>query len=205
MRGKSSPGKPCREMAAGGSHQGNLEETGPGGDRLKQCSRPGRHSPLSEARMIVRGKVSRTSNGRGNRVVPRIFPSLFRDGFLFLRPPSNRLSPMPGSGYQNPLKRIQAPIPGPFEKDRIHEGGPFMEMTGAEAILACLKAEQVPVVFGYPGGAVLGLYDAIYKTHFPHILTGHEQGAIHAADGYARARERWGYALPPAAPGSATW
>ena len=52
-----------------------------------------------------------------------------------------------------------------------------MEMTGAEAILACLKAEQVPVVFGYPGGAVLGLYDAIYKTHFPHILTGHEQGA----------------------------
>ena len=42
-----------------------------------------------------------------------------------------------------------------------------MEMTGAEAILACLKAEQVPVVFGYPGGAVLGLYDAIYKTNFP--------------------------------------
>lgn len=42
-----------------------------------------------------------------------------------------------------------------------------MEMTGAEAILASLKEEQVPVVFGYPGGAVLGLYDAIYRTGFP--------------------------------------
>lgn len=70
-----------------------------------------------------------------------------------------------------------------------------MEMTGAEAILACLKAEQIPVVFGYPGGAVLGLYDAIYKTKFPHILTGHEQGAIHAADGYARAKGKVGVCI----------
>ncbi len=70
-----------------------------------------------------------------------------------------------------------------------------MEITGAEAILACLKAEQIPVVFGYPGGAVLGLYDAIYKTKFPHILTGHEQGAIHAADGYARATGKVGVCI----------
>ena len=76
-----------------------------------------------------------------------------------------------------------------------------MEMTGAEAILACLKAEQVPVVFGYPGGAVLGLYDAIYKTHFPHILTGHEQGAIHAADGYARATGKVGVCIATSGPG----
>ena len=76
-----------------------------------------------------------------------------------------------------------------------------MEMTGAEAILACLKAEQVPVVFGYPGGAVLGLYDAIYKTNFPHILTGHEQGAIHAADGYARATGKVGVCIATSGPG----
>ncbi|WP_432642591.1 biosynthetic-type acetolactate synthase large subunit [Acidaminococcus sp.] len=76
-----------------------------------------------------------------------------------------------------------------------------MEMTGAEAILACLKAEQVPVVFGYPGGAVLGLYDAIYKTKFPHILTGHEQGAVHAADGYARATGKVGVCIATSGPG----
>ena len=76
-----------------------------------------------------------------------------------------------------------------------------MEMTGAEAILACLKEEQVPVVFGYPGGAVLGLYDAIYKTKFPHILTGHEQGAIHAADGYARATGKVGVCIATSGPG----
>lgn len=76
-----------------------------------------------------------------------------------------------------------------------------MEMTGAEAILACLKAEQVPVIFGYPGGAVLGLYDAIYKTKFPHILTGHEQGAVHAADGYARATGKVGVCIATSGPG----
>lgn len=76
-----------------------------------------------------------------------------------------------------------------------------MKMTGAEAILACLKAEQIPVVFGYPGGAVLGLYDAIYKTKFPHILTGHEQGAIHAADGYARATGKVGVCIATSGPG----
>ena len=81
-----------------------------------------------------------------------------------------------------------------------------MEMTGAEAILACLKAEQVPVVFGYPGGAVLGLYDAIYKTHFPHYpyrprTGGHPCGG-RLCPGHGKGG---GSALPPAAPGSATW
>ena len=76
-----------------------------------------------------------------------------------------------------------------------------MKMTGAEAIIACFRQEQVPVVFGYPGGAVLGLYDALYKTGFPHILTGHEQGAIHAADGYARATGQVGVAIATSGPG----
>ena len=60
-------------------------------------------------------------------------------------------------------------------------------MNGAQAVLESLKRENVEVIFGYPGGAVLDLYDALYKTKYPHILTRHEQGAVHAADGYARA------------------
>ena len=61
-----------------------------------------------------------------------------------------------------------------------------MKLTGAQAVLACLKHEGVDVVFGYPGGAVLSLYDEVYKEKFPHILTGHEQGAVHAADGTSK-------------------
>ena len=74
-----------------------------------------------------------------------------------------------------------------------------MKITGAEAVIESLRKEQVQVVFGYPGGAVLSLYDALYRMKFPHILTGHEQGAIHAADGYARATGKVGV------PESATW
>jgi glyoxylate carboligase len=51
-------------------------------------------------------------------------------------------------------------------------------MLGAEAIIECLKAEGVELVFGYPGGSVLTLYDALFKANFPHILTRHEQGAF---------------------------
>ena len=54
-----------------------------------------------------------------------------------------------------------------------------MKVTGAEAVIESLRKEQVQVVFGYPGGAVLSLYDALYRMKFPHILTGHEQGAVH--------------------------
>mgnify|MGYP000671181872 CR=1 FL=1 len=80
-----------------------------------------------------------------------------------------------------------------------------MNMTGAQAVLECLKREGVDVVFGYPGGAVLSLYDEVYKAQFPHILTGHEQGAVHAADGYARVTGRPGVCFATSGLGSATW
>ena len=77
-----------------------------------------------------------------------------------------------------------------------------MEMTGAEAIIESLKNEEVDVVFGYPGGAVLTLYDALYKADFKHILTKHEQGAVHAADGYARATGKVGVVIATSGPGA---
>ena len=62
------------------------------------------------------------------------------------------------------------------------------KMTGAKMVMESFREEGVEVVFGYPGGAVLFIYDEIYKQdYFKHILTRHEQGALHAADGYARA------------------
>ena len=76
-----------------------------------------------------------------------------------------------------------------------------MKMTGAQAIIESLKREQVQVVFGYPGGSVLTLYDELYKAKFPHILTGHEQGAIHAADGYARVTGKPGVCFATSGPG----
>lgn len=76
-----------------------------------------------------------------------------------------------------------------------------MNINGAQAIIECLKKEGVSVVFGYPGGTVLTLYDELYKAEFPHILTGHEQGAIHAADGYARATGRTGVCFATSGPG----
>ena len=77
-----------------------------------------------------------------------------------------------------------------------------MQMNGARALLESLKAEGVEVVFGYPGGAVLTLYDEVYKMKFPHILTHHEQGAAHAADGYARASGKVGVAFATSGPGA---
>lgn len=76
-----------------------------------------------------------------------------------------------------------------------------MKMLGAEAVIEALKREGVDLVFGYPGGAVLTLYDALYKTNFPHILTRHEQGAVHAADGYARATGKVGVCFATSGPG----
>ena len=76
-----------------------------------------------------------------------------------------------------------------------------MKITGAEAVIESLRKEQVQVVFGYPGGAVLSLYDALYRMKFPHILTGHEQGAVHAADGYARATGKVGVCFATSGPG----
>lgn len=77
-----------------------------------------------------------------------------------------------------------------------------MQMNGAQAILESLKRENVDLVFGYPGGAVLDLYDAVYQAKFPHILTRHEQGAVHAADGYARATGRVGVVFATSGPGA---
>ena len=78
-----------------------------------------------------------------------------------------------------------------------------MKMNGARALLESLKKEGVDLVFGYPGGVVLKLYDEIYKMKFPNILTGHEQGAVHAADGYARASGKVGVVIATSGPGAA--
>src|SRR5688572_26495803 len=75
-------------------------------------------------------------------------------------------------------------------------------LTGAEIVIRCLKAEGVEFVFGYPGGAVLHIYDAIFQQKdVRHILVRHEQGAVHAADGYARATGKPGVALVTSGPG----
>lgn len=78
-----------------------------------------------------------------------------------------------------------------------------MELTGAEALLESLRLEGVDVIFGYPGGKVLPIYDAIFKQkHIRHILVRHEQGAAHAADGYARATGKVGVCLATSGPGA---
>jgi len=75
-------------------------------------------------------------------------------------------------------------------------------LTGAEIVIRCLQAEGVEYIFGYPGGAVLFLYDAIFRQkEVKHILVRHEQGALHAADGYARATGKPGVALVTSGPG----
>ena len=69
-----------------------------------------------------------------------------------------------------------------------------MRLTGSEIVIKCLEEQRVDTVFGYPGGAILNIYDALYKNSdkVRHILTSHEQGAAHAADGYARATGKVG-------------
>ncbi|MEW6770396.1 MAG: biosynthetic-type acetolactate synthase large subunit [Bacillota bacterium] len=77
-----------------------------------------------------------------------------------------------------------------------------MKLSGGEILLRCLKDEGVETVFGYPGGAVLPIYDALYDADIWHILTRHEQAAAHAADGYARATGRPGVCLATSGPGA---
>jgi acetolactate synthase-1/2/3 large subunit len=78
-----------------------------------------------------------------------------------------------------------------------------MELTGAEIVVRCLAEEGVKFVFGYPGGAVLNIYDEIFKQDkFKHVLVRHEQAAVHAADGYARATGLVGVALVTSGPGA---
>ena len=77
-----------------------------------------------------------------------------------------------------------------------------LKLNGSQMLIEALRAEGVDMVFGYPGGAVLNIYDEIYKqTYFKHILTRHEQAAIHAADGYARASGKVGVAIVTSGPG----
>ena len=78
-----------------------------------------------------------------------------------------------------------------------------MRLSGTEIVVECLKKEKVEVVFGIPGGAIMPLYDTIYKKqYFRHILTKHEQGAAHAADGYARATGKVGVCFATSGPGA---
>ena len=77
-----------------------------------------------------------------------------------------------------------------------------MKLKGAQIFIRCLKEEGVNTIFGYPGGAVIDIYDELYKSDIQHILVRHEQGAVHAADGFARSSGRVGVALVTSGPGA---
>lgn len=79
-----------------------------------------------------------------------------------------------------------------------------MQLTGAQIVIECLKEQGVDTVFGYPGGAILNVYDELYKhkKEIKHVLTSHEQGASHAADGYARSTGKVGVCLATSGPGA---
>ncbi|MGN0384066.1 MAG: biosynthetic-type acetolactate synthase large subunit [Eubacterium sp.] len=79
-----------------------------------------------------------------------------------------------------------------------------MQLTGSEILIECLKEQGVDTVFGYPGGTILNVYDALYKhsSEIKHILTSHEQGAAHAADGYARSTGKVGVCMATSGPGA---
>lgn len=94
------------------------------------------------------------------------------------------------------LQEIMVPVSDPEEKDEPRK------MLGSEILFESLKEENVEVIFGYPGGAVLHIYDALYKTEMKHILTRHEQGAIHMAEGYARIAGKPGVVIATSGPGA---
>ena len=77
-----------------------------------------------------------------------------------------------------------------------------MKLSGAEIVVECLKEQKVDIVFGYPGGNILNVYDALYKhrDEIRHIRTSHEQGAAHAADGYARKSGKVGVCFATSGP-----
>jgi acetolactate synthase-1/2/3 large subunit len=77
-----------------------------------------------------------------------------------------------------------------------------VKIKGAQIFLECLKKEKVKVIFGYPGGSVLDIYDALYDSNIDHLMARHEQGAVHAADGYARATGDVGVCLVTSGPGA---
>ena len=78
-----------------------------------------------------------------------------------------------------------------------------MKLIGAEILIECLKEQGVNTVFGYPGGSILDIYDALYRDGtIKHVITSHEQGAAHAADGYARSTGRTGVVIATSGPGA---
>jgi acetolactate synthase I/II/III large subunit len=94
------------------------------------------------------------------------------------------------------MKSASAEVP------RVEDLSPKLPITGAEIVVRCLQAEGVKHVFGYPGGAVLYIYDEIFKQDsFQHILVRHEQAAVHAADAYSRSSQQIGVALVTSGPG----
>lgn len=91
-----------------------------------------------------------------------------------------------------------------YVNHNILKAGEDMELRGAEIVLECLKKEEVDTIFGYPGGAVIPLYDALYgyREDFTHITTSHEQGAAHGADGYSRSTGKVGVCFTTSGPGA---
>ena len=78
-----------------------------------------------------------------------------------------------------------------------------MKLNGSQIVVECLKEQGVDTVFGYPGGAILNVYDELYKhPEIRHVLTSHEQGASHAADGYARSTGKVGVCMATSGPGA---
>ncbi|NNL92589.1 MAG: biosynthetic-type acetolactate synthase large subunit [Saprospiraceae bacterium] len=89
-------------------------------------------------------------------------------------------------------------------KTEIKASKKAQKITGAEAVLKCLLEEDIHTIFGYPGGAIMPIYDALYsyQNQIQHILTRHEQGAIHAAEGFARASRKTGVVFATSGPGA---
>jgi len=81
-------------------------------------------------------------------------------------------------------------------------GGDLVEIKVADALVQCLERENVEVIFGYPGGAILPVYDSLYHSKIRHVLVRHEQGAVHAADGYARVTGKVGVCVATSGPGA---
>lgn len=79
-----------------------------------------------------------------------------------------------------------------------------MKLTGADIVVECMLEQGVDTIFGYPGGTILNIYDSLYKysDKIRHILTAHEQGAAHAADGYARSSGKTGVVFATSGPGA---
>src|SRR5882724_2704409 len=92
----------------------------------------------------------------------------------------------------------------PGQEDELDEASILAGPTGAEILMVALLAEKTDTIFGYPGGAVLHIYDELwrFRDRITHYLVRHEQGAIHMADGYARASGRVGVALVTSGPGA---